>query len=127
MSRTYRKRKENSKCHNDEDWILRESGWGTSWIEDHDYDRIEVKCHNYYLKTYIVIRINPSSKEGKRRLAKFHSDTGTHNFKEPGPSWFKNLTTIRPYRRKYKEQCRKFLYDTEYEVILEKMVYEYWT
>lgn len=71
---------------------------------------------------------DPKSKEGKRRLAVYHSDTGTHNFKEPGPSWFRNLFTERTQRREAKRQCNLYLRDTEYVVILNsKDPLEYWT
>ncbi len=71
---------------------------------------------------------NKDSKEGKRRIAKYFSDSGTHNFKEPGPHWFRNLTSDRPNRRKAKAELRKYLLDPEYEVVLDaKPPLPYWT
>lgn len=68
------------------------------------------------------------SVEGKKRLAKFHSDAGTHGCKEPGPAWWRNMTAERPNRRKAKRELQKYLVDNEYEPIIEaKPRLEYWT
>lgn len=71
--------------------------------------------------------INPKSKEGRKRLARARRDK-VYNFKEPGPSWFRNLFSQRPYRQAAKREIQKYLFDTEYEpMILRKPKLEYWT
>lgn len=105
MSRTYRQRSEywfNLK------WVLR----------DHDACRIEFPIRPL---------LDPKSKEGKKRIAKFYSDK-TIRFKEPGPAWFRNLFTERPQRRKAKAELRRVLRGEEFEVMLNaKEPLDYWT
>lgn len=68
------------------------------------------------------------SKEYKKGSARFHSDAGTYSYKEPGPSWFRNVTAQRPYRRDAKKQLHKFIKHEEYEVIISsKPKLEYWS
>lgn len=72
-------------------------------------------------------QIDPKSKEGKKRLARFHSDKCSH-FKEPGPAWFRNVFVDRPHRRKAKLQLERYMKDTETVVILNaKDPLKYWT
>lgn len=102
MSRTYRQRSNN--WFNLE-WVLR----------DHDTDAITPP------------QIDRKSKEGKKRIAKFHSDK-TIRFQEPGPSWFRNLTTERPQRREAKYQLDLYRKGVEFEVMLNaKDPLDYWT
>jgi len=102
MSRTYRQRSNN--WFNLE-WVLR----------DHDADAITPP------------QIDRHSKEGKKRIAKFHSDK-TIRFQEPGPAWFRNLTTERPQRRNAKHQLYCYRRDPSFVVILnEKDPLDYWT
>lgn len=69
-----------------------------------------------------------NSPEYKKGSAKFHSDSGTHNCKEPGPKWFRNLYAERPHRRSAKLQLTQFCRDEEFEVIiLDKPKLPYWT
>lgn len=68
---------------------------------------------NYYpsLEYYIF---EPNSKEGRKRLAKFHSDNACYIRNWHGPSWYHNLYSQRPYRRDCKKQiqkCIKYDYD----------------
>ena len=68
------------------------------------------------------------SKQYKKGYAKYHGDHGTHNFKEPGPSWFRNLFSTRPERRKAKRELQKYMSNDEYEpMILKKGKLPYWT
>lgn len=69
------------------------------------------------------------SKEYKKGKARYHSDAATHNCKEPGPSWFRNLYSDRPLRRSSKNELRKYIAcDGEYEpMILRKEKLPYWT
>lgn len=72
--------------------------------------------------------IDPKSKEGKRRIARYRSDGGTVRFKEPGPSWYRHLTVERPQRLEARRQLRRFFRDKDYAVILNaKEPLDYWT
>lgn len=130
MSRTYRKRQETKKVSNHERWLLADS-FVLDDLLKLDLTQFEKIYpanhfgHSVYLWYDVVYKRD--SKHGKKKLARYHSDACTWNHKEPGPRAWKNLTAIRPYRRKYKEQCRKTLYDDDFEVVLEKIVYPYWT
>jgi hypothetical protein len=76
----------------------------------------------------VYVPFDKQSKEYKKGVAKFHSDAGTTNCKEPGPSWFRNLYTERPLRRQSKREIRKFMLDPDYEPIIDKKgKLEYWT
>lgn len=71
--------------------------------------------------------IDPKSKEGKKSLARFHSDAKHMIYNWRGPSWFHNTTAQRPYRRNCKEQIRKYIRDSDYEIqIIRKPYREYW-
>ncbi len=101
MSKTFRRKNANPE---DVRWVLRE--W-CDWFQ-----------HTW---------IDPKSEEGKRRLAKYHSDKRGYRG-EPGPSWFRNMTVQRPLRREGVTQLKKYLLDPETEVILEaKPPLDYWT
>ena len=68
------------------------------------------------------------SKEYKKGLARFHSDGATHNFKEPGPSWFRNMTNTRPLRQQGRQEIQKWMRNEEYEPLIDAMGHlEYWT
>lgn len=71
--------------------------------------------------------LEPKSKQGRKNLARARRDK-VYRFKEPGPSWFRNLFVQRPYRQDAKRQIRKFLQNEDYEpMILSKPKLEYWT
>lgn len=81
----------------------------------------------YHRQSRRVIRYNKSGKEAKIALAKYRSDAYV-GFREPGPTWFRNMFVERPQRRQAKEQLRKFILDTEYVVLLRpKNKLKYWT
>lgn len=106
MSRTFRRKNETREY----DWVLRD--WD-NWV--------------WSLPTVRPV-FTIESKSGKKALAKYHSDAGTHSCKEPGPSWFRKITRQRPLRREGKNKLRKFMLDEEIEVIIEeKPPLEYWT
>ena len=65
-----------------------------------------------------------------KRIAEvvFHTDAGTVRFKEPGPSWYRNLYVERPTRRYNKLELKKYMADPEYEPMVESMgKLVYWT
>lgn len=96
MSRTYRCKKEKHLLEYN------------SVLEDRIWDRETFKSYS--------VKIDPESDEGKKRLAKYHSDNPRCIRNWSGPGWFKNLYCERPYRRDCKKQIRKAMYDDEFEV-----------
>lgn len=111
MSRTYRRRQGNE---------TKKSRWGLA-----DALQSYVKVSR---GVYVWVPIDPKSAEGRKRKAKYHSDAGTTTFKEPGPSWFRNLFSERPLRRKNKNELRRFVLDQEYEpMVSPKGKIIYWT
>lgn len=72
--------------------------------------------------------IDPKSKEGKRRIARYHADIGTVRHKEPGPAWYRHMTVERPQRRDAKHQLHRYMRDSDFVVILnDKDPLDYWT
>lgn len=73
------------------------------------------------------VPLDPNTIEYKRALSHYHSDS-YRGFKEPGPSWFRNLHTERPQRRVARQQLALYMKDPSYEVILNaKDPLEYYT
>jgi hypothetical protein len=109
MSRTFRRKNVTQEYY----WILRDWDW----------------AYNTYSICYGCRKIiDPKSQQAKNLLAKYHSDSGTHACKEPGPAWYRNVTRQRPLRREGKEQLRKFMLNEEHEVMItENPPLEYWT
>ena len=109
MSRTYR----------------RKNGSGSGWRDKEWY------CSEYIVTSPCGARRVPLEHytfEYKAASARYHSDSGTYSFKEPGPSWFRNLFTERPLRRYNKKELRKFMSNPEYEPMCSaKGKLEYWT
>lgn len=98
MSRTYRRKKDSGTMH---DW-------------------------SYRLSVYKIL--GKTESEVTKLKSVFYSDSYGCSFKEPGPSWFRNLYTERPTRRYNREELRKFMLDNEYEpmcVVKPKLLY--WT
>lgn len=114
MSRTYRRignsseRSWNSKADACSEWVCRD---------------LSETYHNYELKP-----LQKNTVEYKRKAARYHSDAGTTNFKEPGPSWFRNLFCERSQRRDAKQQLKKYMFNEDYEVcLMAKNHLPYWT
>jgi hypothetical protein len=105
MSRTYRRR---------------------DGVEDYWITHELIRTNYGYSRAWV--KRDQNTKEFKKDWAKYRSDAGTHNFKEPGPHWFRNLFTDRPGRRFDKRELQKFMADPDYEpMILSKYPLEYWT
>ena len=83
MSRTYR-RKIGSKNHY------------FHYFVTHELIGVESATGRKYFQW---MPLDKDSKEYKKAMAIYHSDSGTFSFKEPGPSWFRKLFTERPQRR----------------------------
>ena len=115
MSRTYRFKKSKDAYRIKDSWILSEyvfeicSDGKFEW--KHWFDR----------------RINPKSKEGKKRLAQFHSDSKNKVMLWDGPSWFHRLFAQKPYRQRAHTELYKFVRNEDHEVIIESKPYrKYW-
>lgn len=104
MSRTYRKR-----CEAEDWWVLEE-------------------LVRVYPFTYVWVKRDPQSKEYKKELAKYHSDS-FRSFREPGPARFRNLFEERPLRRQNKRELQRFMQDSEYEPLIDAKQRKrvYWT
>ena len=91
--------------------------------------KVDKGTMNDWAFRYSIWRIQDYSEEELNRLrSRYHSDSYDCSFKEPGPSWFRNLYTERPNRRKNKLEIRKFILDPDYEpMCIEKGKLEYWT
>jgi hypothetical protein len=75
----------------------------------------------------VKVITNPKSKEGKKRVAQYRSDSGQGWMNYKGPSWFHRDYTQAPYRAKCRAELGKALIDLEHEVLLErKPKAEYW-
>lgn len=125
MSRTYRNRRYRQYFSGASDESILTEYW-VSEFDETQVSKVEVHPFWYGDNNYKIV-YRKDSKEGKKRLAKYFSDNGTHKFKEPGPSWFRNLHCTRPYRRKVKNELRKFLLDEEYEIDYNEPYVPYWT
>lgn len=76
---------------------------------------------------WIYVPIDRHSEQGRKMLARFHSDKKDYWMNWRGPSWFHNTFSQRPHRRKAKRELQKYLFDPEHEVMIEDMPYrEYW-
>lgn len=76
----------------------------------------------------VLVQYIKGGKKYNEGLARYHSDGGTSNFKEPGPSWFRNLFTERPQRQYNRRELKKFMQNVEYEpMIINKGHVPYWT
>ncbi len=73
-------------------------------------------------------KIDPKSEQGRRILARNKRDK-TIRFKEPGPSWFRNLFEERPLRRTSKKELQKFMANEDYEPMIDPKQRKkiYWT
>ena len=116
MSRTYRRKSEKD----------RPSRKRLQWLKSEF-----MEWHSYAWSTFTLsylTKLEPGTKTYQERMAEYHSDAGTTNFKEPGPSWYRKLTTERPLRRRNKNELRKFILDNDYEPMIEsKGRLDYWT
>lgn len=81
-----------------------------NWACDLEHYISEVVFSDYTrFSSWVRVHYPKASKAYKKGLARYHSDAATTNFKEPGPSWFRNLISDRPLRRKAKNELRKFM------------------
>ncbi len=126
MSRTYRRRRYRQYWSSDNplaDFFAKEEE--VVW-EDVDY--VKWSYEYSFMSTRYNVRYMKNSKTGRKLVSISRSDAATHNCKEPGPGWFRNLYVARPLRRKAKNEIHKFMLDPDYEpMILTDPPLPYWT
>lgn len=127
MSRTYRRRRYRQYWSSDDplvDFYAREDE--IVW-QDVNYVKYSWDYSPWISQRYNV-KYKKNSKTGRRLIAVARSDAATHNCKEPGPGWFRNLYVARPLRRKAKNEIHKFMINPDYEpMILSDPPLPYWT
>ena len=97
-------------------WLIDHNSVLTDWIWEHEW----------FMRGSRV-RIDPSSKEGRRRLARMHSDAKKGVMRWRGPSWFVHEYHQVPYRQRARQELHKFMKNPEYEVQLESKPHlTYW-
>lgn len=114
MSRTYRFKGED-KYRIIDSWVL----------EEYEYVWID-KGNGYQWREWTTVHIDQNSKEGKKRLARFHSDKKRHVMVWNAPGWFNRLFSQKPHRMAAKKELHKFKLDPEHEVIISKPHQEYY-
>lgn len=132
MSRTYRKKKDMSHWCTP-DWYLCKimSKEELKTVDPKDIDSIS-EFHHFYSGKGVrySVKFSRKSEFGKRVVAKFYSDSGVWNFKEPGPSWFRRMSRTVPNRRHTKRELHKFMKNTDYEPMVFDFLHKhanYWT
>lgn len=93
MSRTYRRRGE----RHDYDWVLRDSCWANG--------------------TLVTFRIDSRSKEGRRAIARFHSDA-CETLRSGAPRWYRRIFDHR-LRTFNVRQFRRWLGDPGYDPVFQ--------
>lgn len=126
MSRTYRRRRYRQMFGYDDP--LRDFWCREEEIIWSDIDYVALIYDYGPTYTRYSVKYNKNSKTGRKLVKVAMSDAKTHNFKEPGPSWFRNLYSQRPYRRSSKRELQKYINNPDYEpMILSKEPLPYWT
>lgn len=126
MSRTYRRK----DGHSSKGWMTAKDRAFRKHLTveealDQNYSNFQF-CGYHFCYVEMV----PGSKEYQHAAAKYHSDAGTHNFKEPGPGWFRNVFATRPNRRETKNELRKVVLNPEYDPVItenNRKILPYWT
>lgn len=131
MSRTYRKKNETSHWCTP-NWYMYKtmSKEELDLVDQNDIESIQEVHSRWRDKVHYDVKYTRKSEFGKKVLAKFHSDAGVWNFKEPGPSWFKRMTRTVPNRRHTKQELHKFMTREDYEPMVFDFLHkhaEYWT
>ena len=123
MARTYRR-----KTLEADTWLLTKGADDLDSIDFNEVETIETLSYRWIPgRLYYSYKVKKDSVHGKKRIAYWHSEA-YRSFKEPGPSWFRNMTTERPQRREAKRQLQRYMLDSDYCVILNaKDHLEYWT
>lgn len=104
MSRTQRFRHEK--------WLVEENNVLTDLVWEYVWERQCTRIH-----------IDPNSLEGRKRLAKMHSDKKCSVWRWRGPGWWVHEYHQVPYRQKARQELIKFMKDPEYEVQIPRKPY----
>lgn len=119
MSRTFRRT--GDTVH--QSWFCKKD-YCTEWLYTDYPEPLSLEFYRYNRR----VPLQEGTKEYKRKAARYHSDAATTNFKEPGPSWFRNMFCERGQRRNAKQQLKKYMLDQDYEVcLMAKNRLPYWT
>jgi hypothetical protein len=124
MSRTYRFKNGYIPWFASQEW--------KTWVRIEDDEEIdpswEVRVHFFSWitrRTYLERKLE--GKELKKVLSK-ENRVQRRYFKEPGPHWYRRMTTEVPQRREAKRELKKWMKNPEYEVqLIPKKPLEYWT
>lgn len=134
MSRTYRKRPYTWRYNEAlTDWFCHEDN--VVW-EDVEQVR-QNRFGGYFSRQYYDVTYKANSKTGKRMLARGRRDTRI-SFKEPGPAFWRRMTSEASMKTHNKRELRKFIDEAwklstgEWEFDYEPLVYakfplDYWT
>ena len=95
MSRTYRRKNSKAKYR------------AFETLAEYTVDYVRVPTREYW-STLVKVPIDPSTREYAVKRSEYYRDK-THKFKEPGPSWFRNLFSTRPLRGKARKELHKFM------------------
>lgn len=127
MSRTYRKYPFYGwRCEDDTtEWFVAENE--IIW-EDVDEVKIVNRYSSWASRDYYDVIYKPDSPTGRRMIARKYRDR-TIRFKEPGPSWFRNMFEERPLRRASKRELQRYMANEEYEPMVDARSRKriYWT
>lgn len=105
MSRTKRFRKSTHLIKDNrilED-LVRRDGWHWDWV-----------------------KMDPSSEEAKKALAKFHSDAKKGVMRWRGPGWYHRLFSQIPYRNRSKREISRYLKGEIDDIVLENKPKRLW-
>lgn len=97
-------------------WLIEENRVLEDWVWDY--------CS---WKHSSRIRIDPNSQEGRKRLAKMHSDAKHGVMRWRGPGWFIHEYHQVPYRQAARQELHNYMKDPDYEVQIQSKPYlTYW-
>ena len=72
-------------------------------------------------------KISRHSREGRVKLAKFHSDKKDYWMNYRGPSWFRREFGQKPYKARVRAELHRYMRNPDYEVVIESMPHlPYW-
>ncbi len=125
MSRTYRKQPYSWRPTDPLiEWLICEDK--VTWADvEYSYCNMDFGWSRF---VYYTVKYKADSVTGRKLLARAKMDK-VSSFKEPGPSWFRNLFEERPLRRKAKREIQRYMYDEEYEPHVDSIPRKkiYWT
>ena len=98
-----------------------------AWLIDHNCVLTDWAWEYEWIARCSRVRIDPKSQEGRKRIAKLHSDAKKRVMRWRGPGWFVHEYHQVPYRQQARRELDKFMRDPDYEVqIQSKPHLTYW-